>query len=194
MEPMKKIISGGEHPIPIYVEQYGSGNGSADEVCHEEADGSQSWSESHDDLAMSSASDEQALGSSGEEFGASPRKQLIVKLRCKEIRSNSPAVRRARNFLGGDLASNAASSSNGSRNHEDKGVESLDNSDTESNSFPSDSTHDSEQGGDPQAGVVGQQFQDGNEPMPDSIEDPELDAVVSLWIIIWKYQCLIANC
>ena len=180
MEPVKKIISGGDQSIPIYLEQYGSGNGSADEVGHEEAEGSQqSWSESHDDLAMSSVSDEQALGSSDEELSASPRKQLIVRLRCKEIRPPSPAVRHTRRFLGSDLASNAGSSSNGSRNDEDKGVESFDNSDTESNSFPPDSTHDSVPG-DPQAGVVGQQFQDGNEPMPDSIQDPELDALVSL--------------
>ena len=178
MAPLKKIISEGDHPI--YLEQYVSDDGSAEVVAHEEAEGSQSWSESHDDLAMSSASDEQGLGSSGEEFGGSPRKKLIVTLRSKKIHPDSPAVRRARNFLGSDLPSNAASSSHGSRNREEEGLDSREQSDTESDSVGSYSSDNSRPDGDPQVGVVGQQFQDGNEPIPDFNDDSDLDAVVSL--------------
>jgi len=178
MEPIKKIISGGDHPI--YLEQYGSDNVSAKGAAHDDAEGSQSWSESHDESAMSSASDEPAPGSSGEELAASPRRKLIVALKYKEIRQNNRAVRRARNLLGSELASNDASSSNGSRKRNEEGLDYFEQSDTESDSIASNSSDDSGPTADPQVRVVGQQFQDGNEPIPDFNDDSDLDAIVSI--------------
>ncbi|KAE9363830.1 hypothetical protein N431DRAFT_390007 [Stipitochalara longipes BDJ] len=174
MEPIKKVLSGGEHPIYLY----GSDDGSAKVIVHDEAEESQAWSEPHDELALSSTSDEQVLDPrpSGEEIGAPPQRKLIVALRQKEIRVNNRAVRRTRHLLGSDLASNAASSSNGARDQSDEGLDSFEQSGSESESTPSSASDDLGLG-DHQVGLTGQQFQDGNEPIPDFNDDSDLDAV-----------------
>jgi alkanesulfonate monooxygenase SsuD/methylene tetrahydromethanopterin reductase-like flavin-dependent oxidoreductase (luciferase family) len=181
MEPIKKVLSGGEHPIYL---QYGSDDGSAEVAAHDEAEGSQGWSEPHDGLALSSASDEQdlATGSSGKDIGASPRRKLVVALKYKQVRANNRAVRRARNLLGSDLASR------GARDRRNGSLESFENFGTDSESIASTSSEDPGLDGDLQVGQAGQQFQDGNEPIPDFNDDSDLDAIVSTDVFMASHR------
>ena len=163
MAPLGKVLSGGDHPI--YLVGCGSDDeGSAKVVAHDEADGSQEWSESHDDSALSSVSDDQALSSRSDEegLGASPP--------GKQLRANNRLFRRTQKLLGSELASKEAHSQRNAC------FQSLEQSESDSDSVTSSSGDDS---GLERNLEVGQQFQDGNGPIPGFIDDSDLDAVVS---------------
>lgn len=187
MEYTKKVPSEGE--LPIYL--YASDNGSAKVVPHDEAEGSQDWSEPRDESALSSTSDEQLPEPrpGGDEIGSSPYAKLPVVLKYKEI--DNRAVRRTRNLLGNDLVSSVQNSSNGARDQSDEGPESFEMSGSGSNSIPSSGSDDSDLDGNLQVGLVGQQFQEGDGPIPDFVEDSDLDAIVTRQTIILYYREII---
>lgn len=185
MEHTPEVLSEGEHPIYLYP----SYDGTAKLIAHAETEmeGSQAWSESHDESALSSPSDEQVpvprLG--GDEIESSPAvlsadRKLLAAFRFKE--GNNTAVRRNRT-LGDDLVSNPQTSSNGDES--DEGQESFGKTESESESSHSSGSDDAESDGDLQVAQAGQQFQDRDGPNPDVAEDSDidLDAVVSRHIL-----------
>ena len=182
MERIKEVLSEGEHPIYLY----GSDDGSTRAIRLNEAEGSQDGSETHEESALSATSDEQLPDSPprGGEIGASPDSKLLV---YNEIRAKNRAVNRTRNLLVNDLVSSAPSSSNGARDHSDEGPDSSQQSGSDSDSISSTSSDNSDLDGNLQAGV-GDQFQDGDSPIPYFIEDSDLDEIVRQTLILYRRQ------
>jgi hypothetical protein len=184
MEYAKKVPSEGEHPIYLYT----SDNTCAQVISHDEAEGSQGWSEPRDESALSSTSDEQLPEPrpAVDEIGCSPDTKPPVVSKYKEI--NNRAVRQTRHLLGSDLVHSVQNPSNGARDQSDEGPESFEMSESGSNSISSSSSDDSDLDGNPQVGLVGQQFQEGDGPIPDFDEDSDLDAIVTRQTIILYYR------
>jgi hypothetical protein len=185
MEHRPRILSAGDHPIHLYEIDVASVK-SIPHVAVAEAEGSQAWTGSHDESALSSPSDEALsdprLGE--DEIESSPavlslERKLSGTLRYK--RRNNTAVRRNRN-LGHHLVSNAHTSSNGDPS--DEGSESFGKTESgfdSSSSSPSSGSDDPESDEDLQVAQAGQQFEDGDAHNADVAEDSDinLDAVVS---------------
>jgi hypothetical protein len=178
MEHRKKVLSEGEHPIYLHEID----DSSIKLITPSEAE-IQDLSEPLDESVLSSTSDERlphpqpCVG----EIGSSPDRKLSATLRLKEI-SNTAARRRNRNH-GDDLVSNGQTSSNGVQDQSDEVTESSEQSSEEYDLDLSYGTDESDLDGDVQIGLVGQQFQNGDETIPDLMQDSVLNAAVSRHII-----------
>ena len=177
MEHRKKVLSEGEHPIYLHEID----DSSVKLITPIEAE-IQDLSEPRDESVLSSTSDERlphpqpGVG----EIGSSDR-ELSATLRLKEI--NSTAARRQNHNLGDDLVSSEQTSSNAVRDQSDEVTESSEQSSEECDSDLSYGGDESDLDGDVQIGLVGQQFQDGDDTIPDLMQDSVLNASVSRHII-----------
>jgi hypothetical protein len=177
MEHAKKVLSEEEHPIFLQ-------EGRVKLIVPDDAEGSQAWSEPHDESVLSSTTDGQVPDPrpSEEEFGSSPDSRLSVALGYMEI--NSRAVGQNRN-LGDELVGNAQTSRNEAHDQSVEGPETFEKSGPEYDPSPSSSSDDWESDGDRQQrpaeyGQAGQHFQNGDGLVgPMVIDDSDLDAVVS---------------
>jgi hypothetical protein len=181
MAQRPRVLSAGEHPILLYEDV--ASDKLIPHVAETEAEGSQAWSESHDESALSSPSDEQLsdLQLGGDEIEDSPAVRSVERkllFAYKYQRSNTSS-RRNRN-LRHELVSNTHTSSNGDPSDEEP--------ESESYSSPSSESSGSEDAGsdpDLQVAHTGKKFEDRDGHVEDVADgsDIDLDAVVSSLVV-----------
>lgn len=178
MAQRPRVLSAGEHPIHLYEIDVASAK-LIPHIAETEAEGSQPWSESHDESALSSPSDEQysdpQLG--GDEIENSPAVRSVERklLSASKYKRTNTTARRNRN-LGHDLVSNTHTSSNGEQSDEEPESE----YDSSPSSHSSDSD-DADSDADLQVAQAGKQFEDrvGHVEEVADGSDIDLDSVVS---------------
>jgi len=178
MAQRPRVLSAGEYPIHLYEIDVAIGK-FVPHVAEAEGEGSQAWSESHDESALSSPSDEQLsdLRLGGDEIEDSPAVRAVERklLTAHQYKRSNTSSRRNRN-LGRELISNTQSSSNGDQSDDEP--------ESECNSISSSRSsgrNDVGSDADLKVAQAGKQFDDCDSHVEDIAEgsDIDLDAVVS---------------
>jgi hypothetical protein len=192
MAQRPRVLSAGEYPIHLYEIDVASGK-FVPLVAEAEGEGSQAWSESHDESALSSPSDEQLsdLRLGGDEIEDSPAVRAVERklLTAYKYKRSNTSSRRNRN-LGRELISNTQSSSNGDQSDDEP--------ESECNSISSSRSsgrNDVGSDADLKVAQAGKQFDDRDSHVEDIAEgsDIDLDTVVRRPPCSSLYQCPISN-